>query len=273
MTRTALTLAALLVATTGPAAEPTKAELAAAEAKLAAFRTAVGKSAVAEYDARGWAAVGTRTAELGTFAKELDGLAAGLSTLQTAARSLAKAVDERDAKKRASAAAEFLKVLADSNPKAGEAKLNTILRNTGDLRPRVVGEASADVFKLTAAELAKDPKKALSRVAAWKAAMTANLAALDAQAKALQEVVKKAEENHKALSQASGNIEAFVQKGGVASVNSDSVNKYFEAGILKKYTSIAGEAKDRLADIKAAKAAQEKHLKAVEGAAKALESK
>ena len=268
--RITLTTVVALAATLAPAAEPTKDQLAAAEAKVKAFRAAVAVPS-------GTTVAGSLDAAKGDFAaaaKSADDLVGKLPGLQTAAKNLAKVASDKDPKKREAEAQRFLKILEEANPNASIDGVDTLARDIAAASFAVVVEGTDTAFKLTAAELAKDPTAAKKRVADSVKAMTGNATRLETAAKNLKGIAARATSNHAILKEIEAKIGEFTRVDGAKDVvNSTAVQKSFDIGLLKKHTTLADAATKASAAATKEKASQDAIKRATTENAKLLDAK
>lgn len=261
--------ALLLVAGLAPAAEPTAAQVADADKRVKAFRDALPKPTVVLTNLDAGKVSFDR--ETKTFDANSD---KGLPGLLTAAGNLARAAADKDTKKREAEAIRFTGVLKGANPNAVTETVVKLARDTGAVKFGVVVESTDSAFKLTAAELAKDPAAAKKRVADWVKAMGEQSARLEAVAKDLKTIAARAGANQRTLKDIDGKVQEFVRLNGAKDiVNKDAVAKHFDPGLVQKYETLARSATEAGKKAEDAKKAQDALLAAVKDKAKLLDGR
>jgi hypothetical protein len=125
----------------------------------------------------------------------------------------------------------------------------------------VVGEESDAKFKLTADELAKDPKKTMDRLKARLDAMRKNAVLLTENAKSLAGLVERAGSSRDLVKKADDTAEQFIQRGGVKEFSRDALRKSFDGPKLTKQSrDLAEIAEERQRAIKKAADAQRQQI-------------
>jgi hypothetical protein len=236
MTTVRLILSAtlLLAAGVASAGDPPKLDSREAELRLKKFRDA-NSADVKGYTAREWEAVRDRNPDLKKDAQTLDDVTDGLSQVEAAAKNLADAVGKSAAVRNAEAKS-FLAVIEDRKvtPNRAIDKLEELRKAVEAVPAGVVGEETAAKFKLTADELASDPKKAQERLKARLDAMEKNVVLLTDNAKFLEGIVKRAKSSGDMVKKADDDAEQFVQRGAVEGFSRDALRKSFDGPKLTK---------------------------------------
>jgi hypothetical protein len=263
MTNARLILSAILLFGAGvaPAADPVKVDSREAEAKLKKFRDA-DRADLKAYMARDWEAVRDRNPDLTQEAKKLEDVTDGLSQLEAAAKNLARAIG-RSAAIREAEAKRFLTTIEDRKlaPNRAIDTLDNLSKAVLAVPVGVVGEESEAKFKLTADELAKDPKKVQVRLKARLDAMEKNVALLTENAKSLEGMVRRAKSGRDLVKKADDDADQFIHQGGVRDFSRDPLRRFFDGPKLtKQYRDLAEIAEEKQRRVKVGIDAQRRQI-------------